>query len=147
MKELVPDLFMLSGFPPAAFNVYAIRSDGGWILVDTATRYARRRILRQAEGEVEAILVTHAHRDHAGSMKAIAKASGAPVWAGAEDADALEGKIPPPAPPEAEESRVNGLLNTLLRPADPCDEKDQADDKAQRLDTSLRGMLHFLPAF
>jgi len=115
MKELVPDLFMLSGFPPAAFNVYAIRSDGGWILVDTATRYARRRILRQVEGEVEAILVTHAHRDHAGSMKAVAKASGAPVWAGAEDADALEGKVPPPAPPEAEESRVNGLLNTLLR--------------------------------
>jgi glyoxylase-like metal-dependent hydrolase (beta-lactamase superfamily II) len=115
MKELAPDLFMLSGLPPAAFNVYAIRSEGGWILIDTATRYARRRILRQSKGEVEAILITHAHRDHAGSMKAIARATGAPVWAGAPDADALEGKVPPPAPPEAEHSRMNRVLNAVLR--------------------------------
>ncbi len=105
---------MLSGMPPAAFNVYAIRSEGGWILIDTATKFARRRITRQTKGEVEALFITHAHRDHAGSMHAIARATGAPVWAGTPDADALEGKVPAPAPPEAEHSRLNRAMNKVL---------------------------------
>jgi len=115
MREVAPDLYMLGGFPPAAINMYAIRSEGGWILVDTATRFARRRITRQLKGELEAILITHAHRDHAGSMHAIARATGAPVWAAPPDADALEGKIPDPAPPEAAHSRANRILSRLLR--------------------------------
>src|SRR3954454_21137403 len=115
MKELAPDLFMLSGFPPAAFHVYAIRSDGGAILVDTAPRFARRRITLQVEGELEAILITHAHRDHAGSMHAIARATGSPVWASGPDADTLEGKIPEPFPPAAADSRLYGVMSRALK--------------------------------
>jgi hydroxyacylglutathione hydrolase len=115
VKEVAPDLYLLRGFPPAAFNAYLVRSDGGWILIDTATRFARRRIMRQIAGEVEAIVITHAHRDHAGSMHAIARAAGAPVWAAAPDADALEGKIPEPFPPEAERSGVNRAMSRVLR--------------------------------
>jgi hydroxyacylglutathione hydrolase len=96
VKQIADDLYMLRGFPPAAFNVYAIRAGDRWILVDTATRHARRRILRQLTGELEAIFITHAHRDHAGSMHAVAKETGAPVWGSEEDADALEGKVPQP---------------------------------------------------
>jgi hydroxyacylglutathione hydrolase len=110
LKEIAPDLYLLRGFPPAAFNVYAIRAGSGWILVDTATRHSRRRILRQLPGELEAILITHAHRDHAGSMHAIATETGAPVWAGERDADALEGKAPEPIPKQHEDHIVNRLL-------------------------------------
>jgi hydroxyacylglutathione hydrolase len=115
MKEVAPDLYMLGGFPPAAFNMYAIRSDPGWILIDTATRFARRRITRQLGGDIEAILITHAHRDHAGSMHAIARATGAPVWASPPDADTLEGKIPEPFPPAAADSRFYGVMSRALK--------------------------------
>src|ERR1051325_8141096 len=97
MKEIVEDVFLLRGFPPAAFNIYEIRSGGRWLLVDTATRHARRRISRQLPGELEAIFITHAHRDHAGSMHELAKQTGAPVWGSEKDSDALEGKVPEPA--------------------------------------------------
>src|SRR3954454_13242060 len=98
MKEIVPDLYLLRGFPPGAFNVYLIGADSGWILVDTASRHARRRILCQLPGTLEAILIPHAHRDHAGSMHAIATEPEAPVWAGERDADAGGASAPEPVP-------------------------------------------------
>ena len=52
--------------------------------------------MRQLPGELEAIFITHAHRDHAGAMHEVAKATGAPVWGSEADADALEGKAPSP---------------------------------------------------
>jgi glyoxylase-like metal-dependent hydrolase (beta-lactamase superfamily II) len=65
VKELAPGLHLLSGFPPNAFNVYLVETEAGPVVVDTATRHARRRILRQLDGRQPAgILVTHAHRDH-----------------------------------------------------------------------------------
>ena len=110
MKQIAPDLYLLRGFPPAAFNVYVIRSGDRWVLVDTSTRHARRRILRQLPGELEAILITHAHRDHAGSMHAVAKETGAPVWGSDQDADALAGKGPEPANDEHRDHIVNKLF-------------------------------------
>lgn len=110
MKEIVRDLYLLRGFPPAAFNVYLIRSGDQWMLVDTSTRHARRRILRQLPGKLEAIFITHAHRDHAGSMHAVATETGAPVWASEADADAVEGKAPEPTPAEHKDNIVNRMF-------------------------------------
>jgi hydroxyacylglutathione hydrolase len=110
VRQIAPDLYLLRGFPPAAFNVYVIRSGDRWVLVDTSTRHARRRILRQLPGELEAIFITHAHRDHAGSMHAVAKETGAPVWGSDLDADALEGKGPEPANDEYRDHVVNRLF-------------------------------------
>jgi hydroxyacylglutathione hydrolase len=107
VKEIAPGLHLLRGFPPAAFNVYAIRSDDRWVLVDTSTRHAHRRIIRQLPGELEAIMITHAHRDHAGSMHTVANATGAPVWSSVEDAGALEGKVPEPMPEQYRSHPVN----------------------------------------
>jgi hydroxyacylglutathione hydrolase len=111
MKRIAEDLYLLRGFPPAAFNVYVIRDGDRWLLVDTSTRHARRRIMKQLPGELEAIFITHAHRDHAGSMHTVAKATGAAVWAGGPDADALEGKTPEPANEEHRDDLVNKLFN------------------------------------
>jgi hydroxyacylglutathione hydrolase len=128
LKEIAPDVFMLRGFPPAAFNVYLIRSEGGWVLVDTSTRHARRRISRQLPGKLEAILITHAHRDHAGSMHAVAVETGAPVWASAGDADALEGKAPEPTPAQHKDHIVNRLFSSWWRDPHPVARRLAEDD-------------------
>jgi glyoxylase-like metal-dependent hydrolase (beta-lactamase superfamily II) len=107
MKRIADDLYLLRGFPPAAFNVYVIRSGDRWVLVDTSTRHARRRIMRQLPGELEAIFITHAHRDHAGSMHAVAKETQAPVWGSELDADALEGRAPQPMPEQYRDHPIN----------------------------------------
>jgi hydroxyacylglutathione hydrolase len=119
MREIAPDVFLLRGFPPAAFNVYAIRSGQEWVLVDTSTRHARRRIMRQLPGKLEAIFITHAHRDHAGSMHAVAEETGAPVWGSDGDADALEGKAPEPAAPEHRDHIVNRMFAGWWRDRHP----------------------------
>jgi hydroxyacylglutathione hydrolase len=107
VKEIAEGVHLLRGFPPAAFNVYLLRIGDRWVLVDTSTRHARRRILRQLPGELEAIFITHAHRDHAGSMHAVAKEAGAPVWGSTLDADALEGRAPEPIPQQYRDHLVN----------------------------------------
>jgi hydroxyacylglutathione hydrolase len=115
MREVADGVHLLRGFPPAAFNVYVIRSEHGWVLVDTGSKFARRRIARQVPGELEAIFVTHAHRDHAGSMHSLARATGAPVWASAADADPLEGRAPEPFPREYANHPANRLLGVVWK--------------------------------
>src|SRR4051794_40433246 len=66
--------------------------------------------MRQLPGELEAIFITHAHRDHAGSMHAVARETGAPVWGSEEDADALEGKAPEPMPEQRRDHPVNRMF-------------------------------------
>jgi hydroxyacylglutathione hydrolase len=112
MKEIASDVYLLRGFPPAAFNVYMIRSGERWLVVDTSTKYSRRRILRQLPGDLEAIFITHAHRDHAGSMHAVATATGAPVWSSEADAGAIEGTAPEPIP----EQYRNHIVNRMAKP-------------------------------
>ena len=46
MKQLADGLYMLSGFPPNAINVYLM----GDVLVDAGTRHSGRRIFRQLDG-------------------------------------------------------------------------------------------------
>ena len=81
MKPLADDLFILEGFPPYAINVYLL----GEVLVDAATRFAARRILRRLRGrKVTLHALTHAHPDHQGASHAICEAPGYPamVWRG-----------------------------------------------------------------
>lgn len=87
MKELAPGVWQLRGFPPNSINVYLV--DG--ILVDAATRYAGRRILRQLRGhEVTAHALTHAHPDHQGASPRVCAELGVPFWVGERDIAAAE---------------------------------------------------------
>jgi hydroxyacylglutathione hydrolase len=119
MKEIASDLLLLRGIPPGGFNVYLIRSGSQWVLVDTSTRYARRRITRQLPGTLAAIFITHAHRDHAGSMHSLATQTGAPVWSSEGDASAVEGKVPEPVPPEHKDHIVNRIFSTWWKDPHP----------------------------
>jgi hydroxyacylglutathione hydrolase len=90
MKRLADDVHLLSGFPPNAINVYLV----GDVVVDAATRFAGRRILRQLRGhEVGAHALTHAHPDHQGATRQICRQLGIPLWCGDADADAAENPV------------------------------------------------------
>jgi hydroxyacylglutathione hydrolase len=87
VKELAPGVWQLSGFPPNGINVFLLED----VLIDSASRHAGRRILRQLRGrKVTAHALTHAHPDHQGSSKEICEALGVPFWVGERDADAAE---------------------------------------------------------
>ncbi len=87
MKQLTDDVYILEGFPPYAINVYLL----GDVVVDAATRFAARRILRRLRGRrVTLHALTHAHPDHQGSSHAVCTALGIPLWCGEADADAME---------------------------------------------------------
>ncbi len=87
MKRLAEGVFMLSGFPPNAINIYLL----GDVLIDAGTRQAERRILRQIAGSpVSAHALTHAHPDHQGSSHAICERLQIPLWCGRDDLDAVQ---------------------------------------------------------
>ena len=90
MKRLADGVWQLSGFPPNAINVYLL----GDVLVDAATRYAGKRILRQVDGHtVTAHALTHAHPDHQGASREVCQRLGVPFWVGEQDADAAENPV------------------------------------------------------
>ena len=87
MKQLADGVWLLSGFPPNAINVYLVED----VLVDAATRHAARRILRQLKGRrVAAHALTHVHPDHQGSSKQVCEALSIPFWVSEGDAAAAE---------------------------------------------------------
>ncbi len=87
MKQVADGVFQLRGFPPNAINVFLVED----VLVDAASRHARRRILRQLDGRrVSAHALTHAHPDHQGASHAVCEALDIPLWCGEADADMAE---------------------------------------------------------
>ncbi|WP_066685279.1 MBL fold metallo-hydrolase [Christensenella intestinihominis] len=71
-------------------------------LVDTGFPFMRRGILRELEQlgvalpDIRHILLTHHDTDHAGCVRALREATGAEVWAHAEDIPYLTGERPRP---------------------------------------------------
>jgi hydroxyacylglutathione hydrolase len=87
MRQLAEDVYLLDGWPRNAINVYVV----GDVLIDSATRQAQRRILRQIAGRtIAAHAITHAHPDHQGSSHAICERLGIPLWCGQNDVPAME---------------------------------------------------------
>lgn len=106
MREIAAGVFMLSGVPRNAINVYL----AGETLIDAGTRQAERRILRQISGrEVSLHALTHAHPDHQGSSHAICERLGIPLWCGRDDVPAIE------TPGGVRNQKAPGWLNGLQR--------------------------------
>lgn len=99
MEQLAADLWLLDGRPRHAFNVYLL----GDVLVDSGTRHASKRILRQLAGRAPtAHALTHVHADHQGSSAAVCEALGLPLWVGAREAGAMSrGELAPLIPANA----------------------------------------------
>jgi hydroxyacylglutathione hydrolase len=104
MKELGPDVHMLSGWPRNAINAYVI----GDVLIDAATRQGERRIMRQIAGRpLSAHALTHAHPDHQGCSHVVCERFKIPLWCGRDDVHAME------TPGAISNSQVPGWLNRL----------------------------------
>jgi glyoxylase-like metal-dependent hydrolase (beta-lactamase superfamily II) len=87
MKELANGVHLLRGLPPNAINVYLV----GDVLIDAATRQAKRRIFRQlGSRKLSAHALTHVHPDHQGSSHAVCERYSVPLWCGQDDVPAME---------------------------------------------------------
>ena len=91
MEKIAEDVWLLSGFPANFINVYLI----GDVLIDGATRWGTRRILRQLrEHSPSLVALTHSHPDHQGAAKAVCEKFGVPLACHRADAPAAEGRMP-----------------------------------------------------
>jgi glyoxylase-like metal-dependent hydrolase (beta-lactamase superfamily II) len=88
MRQLAPDVWQLSGFPPNAFNVYVI----GDVLIDAGTRWAERRIERQLTARPRMLALTHVHPDHQGSAHALCRRWDIPLACHEADAPVMAGR-------------------------------------------------------
>jgi len=72
-------------------NAYLLRCahTGAQVLIDAAAEPERLLELIGPDG-LSAIITTHRHPDHWGALEAIAQATGAPVYAHADDADGID---------------------------------------------------------
>ena len=89
MELLAHDVWQLAGFPRDWFNVYVI----GDVLVDAATRWAKRRVLRQLrERSLRLVALTHCHPDHQGVARAVCEQFNVPLACHEADVPAMEGR-------------------------------------------------------
>ena len=108
-------------------NAFVIDGDQGVVLIDTGLPRKEDQIAKQlaeigrSMTDIRAILITHAHTDHAGSAAAVKAMSGAPLSASPVDAPAIRGDERPPLPP-----MFRGFLSPIGRmlPAPPPVEVD-----------------------
>lgn len=114
MQEIAPDLYTVNGLLMG--RVYLIRDGRDLTLVDASISPSAPKILKAIEGlghqpqDLKRILLTHAHYDHVGAIEPIVKATGAEVWASAQEADVLEGRIPVVQPKRSDLKGINKLF-------------------------------------
>jgi hydroxyacylglutathione hydrolase len=90
MEIIAESVWQLSGFPRHSFNVYLL----GDVLIDAATRWGTRRVLRQLRGRPPRLVaLTHCHPDHQGAAKAVCEAFGVPLACPTADVPAMEGRV------------------------------------------------------
>ncbi len=103
LKSIAPGVV---GIPTMIVNAYLVGTKGNWVLVDTGLPGNAKRIKSAAEtcfgkdAQPQAILLTHGHFDHIGSLEALLKEWDVPVYAHPLEMPYLTGKssYPPPDP-------------------------------------------------
>ncbi|GAA2866732.1 MBL fold metallo-hydrolase [Actinoplanes cyaneus] len=128
MREVVDGVFELR---LGIVNVHLIVTDDGVVLVDTGLPGQAAAIERAARplGELRAILLTHAHPDHAGSAAALRTRTGARLIAHAAEAPFLTGHFQPAEP----EGRLRKFLFRRLAKVEPTKIDQLAGDGAEPL--------------
>lgn len=110
------------GMKDVCVNIYMVLNpfDGSWVLVDAGLKWSARNIKKMAQqlfgdSKPSAIIITHGHFDHVGSLEKLIKEWNVPVYAHFLEMPYLTGKssYPPPDP------SVGGGLMSLMAWAYP----------------------------
>ena len=95
VREIADRVSQVPLAPRDLLNAYLV----GDVLVDAGVPQTARRLLDAVRGrDVSALLITHAHPDHAGGAKRVAEELGVPIWSSRIDSDALQRGRPVPRP-------------------------------------------------
>ncbi len=117
-------------------NVFGIADADGWTLIDTGLVLSAGKIKHWAESHFgkgtkpRAIILTHGHFDHVGTVKELSHEWNIPVYAHEKELPYLTGKAKYPAP----DPGVGGGLMAVMSPIYP------------RTSTNLSGVAKALPA-
>jgi glyoxylase-like metal-dependent hydrolase (beta-lactamase superfamily II) len=105
-------------------NLYLVRSGSSWVLVDAGLRGFGQTIMKAAAeftgtaAAPAAIVLTHAHFDHVGSLAALLERWDVPVYAHRLERPYLDGRSPYP-PPDPLVGRGSMALLSRLYPRAP----------------------------
>jgi glyoxylase-like metal-dependent hydrolase (beta-lactamase superfamily II) len=110
----------ITGLRIAFVNVFAAaHRDGSWTLIDSGIPHMASHIQSWAEKHFpaapNAIVLTHGHFDHAGSVQALAETWDVPIYAHPLEFPYLTGKLEYPAP----NWKAGGGMMSLLSPTLP----------------------------
>src|SRR3954447_4643909 len=116
--QLARDVWRIPTAPFDLINSFLFADDDGSLtLVDTGLKRADKKVLAalaelgKAPEDVQRIVLTHAHQDHAGGLAALQSATGGPVPAHARAAVYLQrGK-----PPQLDATRLSGRIMNRAR--------------------------------
>ena len=123
MHQVVPDVYLLEGLRVS--NVYLLTGNDRWTLIDSGLRGEANRIARQLQdagfpvAKLHAIVLTHAHGDHAGGALELARISGASVCAHRREVPYIERKQLLPAA-SAWQRGLNWISDRLVFHGAPC---------------------------
>lgn len=113
--QLADGVWRIPTVPADGVNSFLLADDDGSLtLVDAGLKNAHRKVLAalaglgKAPGDVQRVLLTHAHPDHAGGLAGAKAATGARVLAHEVEAPFLESGEPPPR--ETTTGRLLGRL-------------------------------------
>ncbi len=135
IKEVVPSLYT---FSLGVSNAFLIESDDGLILVDTGLPGNAGKIVQAVQElgkrphDIRHILVTHCHTDHAGSLAAIKKITGASAYMHPADA-AMVTQGRPQRPVKPPPGFLSPLLYRLFwhsEPVEPTEIEHEIQDDA-----------------
>jgi glyoxylase-like metal-dependent hydrolase (beta-lactamase superfamily II) len=119
MKKIIDGIYWIEGLLTG--RVYILVGTDGLTLIDTSLPNAKSRIEKDLAtqgyklADIKRILITHAHPDHIGSVGAVQKATGAPVYAHHLDAPVILGEQPIILPPpEAVERPISRMINRVM---------------------------------